>query len=177
MDLFIDSSNSYLIFVLFKEDKVIDSYSELTNKNQSEIFFERLDTFLKKSNIEMNEINNFYFASGPGSFTGIRVGLTFAKGLLVSNFQNVYSISSLELLLSEDENSYACIDAHNNKFFVLEKKDGTILNEKLIKKEDLVENYNTYENSLSNIPKNVVGLVKEKRFNQNLNPTYLKEAF
>lgn len=177
MNLFIDSSNNYLIFVLFNDNEIIDRYTELTNRNQSEIFFERLDSFLNKNKLKIKNINNFYFAKGPGSFTGIRVGLTFAKGLVVSHFKNVYVLSSLEILLDETDHNYACIDARNNKYYVLEKKDGILLDEKIIVSENIDGKYHTYENSLEIIPENVFRLVKEKRYSQDLNPRYLKDAF
>lgn len=177
MNLFIDTSNEYLIFILFKNNTIIDQQIEMSQRNQSEIFFNRLDHFLVSNNTDLKQLDGLYFTKGPGSFTGIRVGLTFAKGLLVSNYKNIYSINSLDLLLNDEANSYACINGGKDKSYVLEKKDGVILEYKLVSNETLPPKYNTYQNNIDNLPTNLLNIIENNRFDNDLNAIYLKEAF
>jgi tRNA threonylcarbamoyl adenosine modification protein YeaZ len=149
-----------------------------TNKNQSEIFFNVLDSFLVNNNIDINNIDKFYFACGPGSFTGIRVGLTFAKALACSNKNKVYTISSLDMLLGDVQNGIALIDARGNKYYVRKKEDNIFKEIELINKDDLVnDNYITYDSSLDNIPNNIIYLVNNNYYSDNIESLYVKAAF
>ncbi|MEG0364901.1 MAG: tRNA (adenosine(37)-N6)-threonylcarbamoyltransferase complex dimerization subunit type 1 TsaB [Erysipelotrichales bacterium] len=177
MNLFIDTTSSYIILSLFDND-VKDSNIMETNRNQSEVFMEVLDTFLIKNNVHLNEIKHFYFACGPGSFTGIRVGLTFMKGLLVSGYTNINTIPSLYLLFDNFKDSNSIIDARGGKYYTQQVKDGTMQEAKLIECDNIDSSkYCTYDKELINIPSNVVRLVKNNYITSDFNGIYIKEAF
>ncbi|MDL2211495.1 tRNA (adenosine(37)-N6)-threonylcarbamoyltransferase complex dimerization subunit type 1 TsaB [Erysipelotrichaceae bacterium OttesenSCG-928-M19] len=178
MNLYIDTSSSYLIFSLF-DKKVKDYHLIETNKNQSEIFIESLNTFLNNNNITLKDINNFFFARGPGSFTGIRVGLTFAKALKSSGYNNIYTISSLEVLMNDFSYSQAIIDARGQKYYYQEVKNEVFSQPKIIETASItnLNDYCTYENSLTKIIENVVELVKIERYSSDIYSEYIKDAF
>lgn len=173
MKLFVDTTSKYLIFILFT-DKIIDTAFIETSNNQAEIFLDDLDAFLKTNNLTLNEITEFYFASGPGSFTGIRVALSFAKALKVSGFTNIFTINSLHLLINEPDDK-SLIDARGKKSYFYDnttKQMGLFLN------DDLADyDYLTYDNNYENIPNNVLRLVKEGLFTPDIKAIYIKEAF
>jgi len=178
VNLFTDTSNKYIIFSLFNDEKIIDYFVKETDRNQSEIFVDELNIFLNKNNVELKTISNFYFANGPGSFTGIRVGLTFAKALISSGYKNVYTINSLEVLFDNYENSKAIIDARGNKYYFQEVKDNIFLEPKIVDSSTVeLENINTYDNEINNIGNHVFELIKMKRYNKEIESNYLKEAF
>jgi tRNA threonylcarbamoyladenosine biosynthesis protein TsaB len=58
----------------------------------------RVDSVLKEAGVSLADIDAIACAVGPGSFTGLRVGLAFAKGLAVCNKTALVGISSLESL-------------------------------------------------------------------------------
>ena len=65
-----------------------------------------IDDVLKNANINPNEVNNIMVVNGPGSFTGVRVGVTVAKTLAWSKNIKVYPISELQLLSTSSEKKY-----------------------------------------------------------------------
>lgn len=178
MNLFVDTSSKYLIFSLFdntvKAMKIIE-----TNKNQSELFINELDDFLTSNDITLKEIDMFFFAQGPGSFTGIRVGLSFAKALRVSGYSNVYTIDSLDYLFDNYNNDEAIIDARSNRYFYKEIKDGNFEDAIIIDAEKIrnINDVKSYDNSLKNICNNVIQLVAMNKYSTNLESNYIKEAF
>lgn len=178
MNLFVDTTSNYIIFVLFN-DNIIDEKIIKTNRNQSEIFVTEFDLFLRENNKCMADITMFYFAQGPGSFTGIRVGLSFAKALFCSGYTNIRTVNSLHLLLSNFDNSSAIIDARGNKSYYIEVVNGIISDEKIINNEDIndFDNINTYEKSLSFIGENIVKIVENRLYSNCLQSLYIKEAF
>ena len=69
-----------------------------SNKLQSETITEVVFDALDKSEIRLKDINNIIVTNGPGNFTSIRVGVSFALGFAKGISLPLYSLSSLELL-------------------------------------------------------------------------------
>jgi tRNA threonylcarbamoyladenosine biosynthesis protein TsaB len=64
----------------------------------SQVLFGEIDGLLKRQGVRLNEIELFAGASGPGSFTGVRVGLAAIKGLAEVLGKPVVAVSNLEAL-------------------------------------------------------------------------------
>ena len=135
-----------------------------SNKLQSEtITSVTLETF-KKAKKDVKDISNLVVTNGPGNFTSIRVGVSFALGIAKGLSLPVYSISSLDLLsIFENEKlikdkSYICVmPSRGNEFFVkvFEKNSDSSSDILKLKKADLENqfsknNYVAVINSLQN---------------------------
>ena len=77
--LFIDSSTSYLILSLIIDNDVKYYYNECVSKDMSSIIMVKIKEAFDKCGIKPSNLNGIFVVNGPGSFTGIRVGLTVAK--------------------------------------------------------------------------------------------------
>jgi tRNA threonylcarbamoyladenosine biosynthesis protein TsaB len=64
----------------------------------SQVLFGEIEALLKRQGVRLNEIDLFAGASGPGSFTGVRVGLAAIKGLAEVLGRPVVAVSNLEAL-------------------------------------------------------------------------------
>ncbi len=97
ISLFIDTANSFIVSVI-KDNTVLYYHNDISNSDTSSKVMPILDEALKKSNLTINDINKIYVVNGPGSFTGIRVGVTIAK--TISYLLNIplISLSELELM-------------------------------------------------------------------------------
>lgn len=96
--LFIDSSRKSLSIALAKEDKLlfvsnVDSYSKHSN-----FLMNGIKSILEKSNLKIYDIDNVVILNGPGSFTGIRVGVTIAKTICWTLSKKLYQLNNLEAL-------------------------------------------------------------------------------
>jgi tRNA threonylcarbamoyladenosine biosynthesis protein TsaB len=135
-----------------------------SNKLQSEtITSVTLETF-KKAKKDIKDISNLVVTNGPGNFTSIRVGVSFALGIAKGLSLPVYSISSLDLLsIFENEKlikdkSYICVmPSRGNEFFVkvFERNSDSSSDILKLKKADLENqfsknNYVAVINSLQN---------------------------
>jgi len=87
-----------------------------------------LAALLKKHGYGVNDLGGFAAASGPGSFTGLRVGLSAIKGLAETLHKPIATVSVLEALSSMAEKTgkiAAAIDAGRKEVFLgLYQKDG-----------------------------------------------------
>lgn len=98
ISLFIDTALSYIRIAIFKDDKLIDSIIEKCEKNMSALFDSKVDELFKRNNLELTKVNKIYTVTGPGSFTGIRVGMTFSKVLAMALNEKITPISELQVL-------------------------------------------------------------------------------
>ena len=120
--LFIDSSRKKLSVILYNNDTVgfssdVESYSKHSNYLMNEI-----KRGLDLTNTQISDIDNFIVLNGPGSFTGIRIGVTVAKTLSWVLNKKLFVLSNLEALTpginddiiisviyDKDDNSYVGI--------------------------------------------------------------------
>ena len=120
--LFIDSSRKKLSVILYNNDTVefssdVESYSKHSNYLMNEI-----KRGLDLNNTQVSDIDNFIVLNGPGSFTGIRIGVTVAKTLSWVLNKKLFVLSNLEALTpginddiiisviyDKDDNSYVGI--------------------------------------------------------------------
>ena len=103
------------------------------------------------SNTEPSAIDRIYVVNGPGSFTGIRIGVTIAKMMAWTLNKEIVTISELELLATTDfDTDYIIpwIDARRKAVFAgVYDKNGNVVEDKYIKIQDLqesLENNKTY---------------------------------
>lgn len=64
----------------------------------SENFFKLMDSVLESLNLRFEQMDAFAIGMGPGSFTGLRIGFSVLKGLLITHSRPVYGLSSLDLI-------------------------------------------------------------------------------
>ena len=79
-----------------------------SNKNISEILVIEIDKIFNKAKINIKKLDTIFVITGPGSFTGIRSALTFAKTIQLTNNTDVRGISKFEYLnlIANDKNLF-----------------------------------------------------------------------
>lgn len=117
INLLIDTTNKYLILILEINDKIIDRVKIIGEKIHTEQTNDQIDNLLTNNNFSLSEINNFYVVIGPGSYTGVRVGLTIVKTIkTIDPKVNVYTINSL-LFQAADKKAVSMLDARSDKVY------------------------------------------------------------
>ena len=143
IDLLVDTSLSYIRIALFKDNKLLDFIDEYVDRDLSKLFCVRVNEILVKNSLSFKDINNIFSVTGPGSFTGIRIGLTFVKVLAFSLNKKVVPISELQILASTPFNTkyvVPVIDARRGFVFagVYDNELNNILDDSYINIEDLL---------------------------------------
>ncbi|MBN2653910.1 MAG: tRNA (adenosine(37)-N6)-threonylcarbamoyltransferase complex dimerization subunit type 1 TsaB [Nitrospirae bacterium] len=83
---------------IVEDSRLIAEVRVNVKTTHSEGLMSIIDFMLRSSKIDINNIDIFSISSGPGSFTGLRVGLSTIKGLAFAANKKVASVSSLEAL-------------------------------------------------------------------------------
>ncbi|RMC59656.1 tRNA (adenosine(37)-N6)-threonylcarbamoyltransferase complex dimerization subunit type 1 TsaB [Lactobacillus sp. ESL0259] len=101
--------------------KVIMEKNEFDQRNHSAHLDPLIAEILKENNLRLAEIDRFAVAIGPGSYTGLRIGVTTVKMFASILHKEVVSISTLQALAAscaeEGTLIVAGIDARNDNYF------------------------------------------------------------
>ncbi|MGG1680107.1 tRNA (adenosine(37)-N6)-threonylcarbamoyltransferase complex dimerization subunit type 1 TsaB [Neobacillus sp. NRS-1170] len=98
--LAIDTSNYALGVSLLEENQVLGEYITNLKKNHSVRIMPAIQTLMKDCERVPGDLTKIVVAKGPGSYTGVRIGVTIAKTLAWTLNIPLVGISSLEILAS-----------------------------------------------------------------------------
>ncbi|MBM7705085.1 tRNA (adenosine(37)-N6)-threonylcarbamoyltransferase complex dimerization subunit type 1 TsaB [Metabacillus iocasae] len=96
--LAIDTSNLVMGIAVVEDDQVIGEVVTNLKKNHSVRLMPAIETLLKECSIKPKELDRIVVAQGPGSYTGVRIGVTIAKTLAWTLNIPLVGVSSLEVL-------------------------------------------------------------------------------
>ena len=94
----IDSSVPQASIALLKDGQVLDQAEVGTNATASNQVLFLIDKVLTSSGANLQNLDGFCLTTGPGSFTGLRVGASILKGLLLATSKPFVKIDTLEAL-------------------------------------------------------------------------------
>ena len=137
--LFIDTCNRLLGVGLEKDGVLVYKKEYDAFKKQSELLASEIDECLKVSNTKPSDISKVVVTNGPGSYTGIRIGLTFAKVFAASLNIELVVISSLMALAGKKSNVLSIIDARSKRAYYGIYNNGKVIKEDSV---DYLENIN-----------------------------------
>ena len=106
------------------ENKELKSHVVFTVKNKlthSETLLPMIDGALKTYGIDIDKVDKFAVSVGPGSFTGVRIGVSTVKGLATKDNKPCAAVSTLEALCNshKDFDGVICavMDARRGQFY------------------------------------------------------------
>lgn len=170
--LFIDTHDLDLVIALYKDKKLKDKEIKESLRNHSDYTMPIIDEIIKRNNIGVHDIKEILVVNGPGSFTGVRIGVTIAKMLAYTLNVPIKSIDSITM--------YGISDNDPDKKLVLipdvkGSYGGVFENNKLIGKlfykskaelEEFIK-----ENNINKIVENSIDFNKIIEHFENIEPT------
>lgn len=108
--LAIDTSTYVLGVALVDDSKVIGEYITNLKKNHSVRAMPAIEQLMRDCDITADQLSKIVVAQGPGSYTGVRIGVTIAKTMAFALDIPLIGVSSLELLAANGRffNGYIC---------------------------------------------------------------------
>ena len=118
-------------------DVEILGQTELAGRTYSATLISAVADLLKSSRIELGDLDGIVAVNGPGSFTGVRVGLSAVKGLAEGREIPVIALSRLEVLSRKSGVPSAALDAHRGEVYLRVEQVGAAPTEMLAGAEEL----------------------------------------
>lgn len=94
--LALDSTAKTASVSITDDEKLITVYSVTAGLNHSETLLPMVENALKTAQMTIDDIDMFAISDGPGSFTGVRIGVSLLKGLAFGKEKLCVGISTLE---------------------------------------------------------------------------------
>ena len=116
MILIINTSGAGLEFVLD------DKYKSVAVEKQSVALPVECEKFMHECGASWRDISAIGVVVGPGSFTGVRLGIAYAKGLSMGLNIPTVGISAFDLYLAATPDAFVAIDSGRGDFFVASPK-------------------------------------------------------
>lgn len=189
--LVIDSATKNLYIAVFEDEKCLGDFWESGHNDHSVKLMPQIEILMINNNLKVSDLDEIIVGIGPGSYTGLRIGVVVAKMFGWNNDIPVKTISSLALMASSDDGKKLIlpeIDARRgNSFLGLYKNDGKSLI--LVEEEQLtnLENYIEFVNDEYKLEVNIISngkpnmikiinsdLLKSVEDIHTLNPNYLR---
>jgi tRNA threonylcarbamoyladenosine biosynthesis protein TsaB len=120
MELIIDTSDQTYIALKNCRGIIIDHFEGDLRFNQSEQLLQIVEGLLSKNGLSKNELSSINVNNGPGSYTGIRIGLTTANFLAFG--LNIPVFSGINNFLLKSRFSSPVLAVYANKPCITEEK-------------------------------------------------------
>ena len=142
--LYIDTSSDYLYSGIVVDDKLVSSIKKKYEKDLSKEALPKIIELFDEANITPKDLDKIIVVNGPGSFTGIRIGITIAKTIAWALNINITPISGLTAMaISSNTNTYKMplIDARRGYVYgaIYDKDNNKVIEDSHIELKELLD--------------------------------------
>jgi tRNA threonylcarbamoyladenosine biosynthesis protein TsaB len=126
----IDTSSKFLNIALSEDEYIIKEESHLLDRKHASQLVPKVIELLKKSRVPINKIDVFMIGIGPGSFTGLRIGVSAIKGFGIATGKPCIGVASMDSIAcnasDKDKDIVPIIDAKRGQVYsaIYRKKGG-----------------------------------------------------
>ena len=99
--LSVDTSFEHLGLCLTRNGVPLANYYSLCHRRNATIIFEVIDDLLKSAELSLAEVDAYVVNCGPGSYTGVRIGMSVTKTFAQVHDKPLIPVNSLELLAGQ----------------------------------------------------------------------------
>jgi tRNA threonylcarbamoyladenosine biosynthesis protein TsaB len=130
--LAIDTSTDYLSLAILKDGRPAAKFHKKAHRKHSMLLVPAIERLLKKAKLNIGRIDCFAVSIGPGSFTGLRIGVTVVKGFAYALKRPIVAVPTLDAIADNAKGFKGVIcpslDARKNKVYsCIYKSDGKSL--------------------------------------------------
>ena len=144
ISLFIDTSISSVSISIVRDNKILSIIQEGIPNEHSKYATSYVKRVIDEAGIDANDVDNILVVNGPGSFTGVRIGVTIAKtyGYLINKeLIPVSSLKSLAISSNKNEIVMSVISANRNNYYVgiYDSEYNNLIDEQFVSADKLLE--------------------------------------
>lgn len=190
--LLIDTANQRRIVTIVSKGAILVNKIEANDTELSKVMVPLLAASFKEAKMEPKDIDTIFVVNGPGSFTGIRIGVTIAKVYAFTMHKKIIPLSELELMATTKVPTkyiVPCIDARRGYVYagIYDQDLNPIQSDRYLKKEALEKLLNRDTTIVSDDLEglkpdlDILKIIRKHEHDEGVNPhecnpNYLKET-
>lgn len=180
--LYIDTHSKQIEMILFSDHEFFKVVASDHSNQHSSVIMPTIENLLKQHDVSLNQIDDIIVINGPGSFTGVRLGVTIAKTLAYTLNKPIRVMSSIliKAISNTEKGHFWFVEEEKNGYYVGEFNDlDELLNDYLYIKKSDYEDFKSSHQVVENVD---LDYLKIYEYSRNLpgvhphmvNPLYVK---
>lgn len=146
--LFIDTSSTDVSIALVKDNIILSNITKYIPNQHSIYTTSYINEMLTTANLEANDIDKIMIVNGPGSFTGVRIGVTIAKVFAYILQKDIICLSSLKIRAISTQHNYclSLMNANRGNYYIglYDKDNNELIKEQFNNTEEVIKLINEY---------------------------------
>ena len=134
--LAVDTTSTTFTAVLIDGDKTLAKSFEVGKSGHSSLILPTIADLLTEGGVEVKDLDGVAVVVGPGSFTGIRIGVSAVTAIAYGTGAKRIAVNSFELLAYSRESGVLAIDAGHGHTYTAKLENGKIVSTEFIEEKD-----------------------------------------
>ena len=122
--LILDCSCGMNVYVVLDERQFV--FEDKTQNKHSDEVLKVVDSLLREAKLNVKDLDNICVCVGPGSFTGVRVAVSVAKGLVIGSNAKVFVLSNFDVFDVKEKNYCLVLDGFSNFVYARIVENGNV---------------------------------------------------
>lgn len=119
MKLFISTATDKIYLMTFTNEQIIKKVIHQGKNNHTQTLYQ----LIEQLDCKLEDIEEIYVVNGPGSYTGLRVGVIFAKTLSMLHKIDIIPVGLMPCLYHSNQKAIVNVDAKGKKFYQYDGKE------------------------------------------------------
>lgn len=178
--LAIDTTSTGLSIALVKGDETYSSTKQIGKSGHSTTLMPEIDNMLKSHAVNVNDLDVVAVNVGPGSFTGIRIGVSAMTAIAFATGAKRIAVTTFELIAHQRGEILAAVDAGHGNTYLAKCENGKVLSASFCEAGENIDLKNAEYQPLKSVDETLAEVVLQKanngEFVQVFEPFYMRKS-
>lgn len=176
----IDTTDTDLCVALIKGDEIFALKEEIGKSGHSSILMPVVDKMLCEHGVDIQDIDTVAVVVGPGSFTGIRIGISAMTAIAFAQNAKRIAVTSFELIAYNRAKTLAVVDAGHGNLYVADCENGVVSNARFVEADKASEVkgavYDTLGDKANTLAQVVIKKTEKGEYVDVFEPFYMRKS-
>lgn len=163
--LAIDTTSTGLSIALVKGDKTYSFTKQIGKSGHSATLMPEIDNMLKSHDVNVNDLDVVAVNVGPGSFTGIRIGVSAMTAIAFATGAKRVAVTTFELIAHQRGNILAAVDAGHGNTYLAKCENGKVLSASFCEAGENIDLKDAEYQPLKSVDETLAEVVSQKAKN------------
>lgn len=134
--LAVDTTSTGLSVVLIDGDRTVSFTKEIGKSGHSATLLPCIEDLLRKESVDISTLDVVGVVVGPGSFTGIRIGVSAMTAIAYATGAKRVAVTAFELIAYTRTNALCAVDAGHGNLYLANCENGNVVSQSFVEAKD-----------------------------------------